>query len=154
MTADKDAASSLVRAELTRFLRYCVVGTAGFITDATVLLALVHGFAMNPLLARVFSFSLAVMLTFALNQHWTFPAGRRQGLIASFATYLGVQGLGLACNAAIYAVAILALPAPFNAPLFALAIASAVALAVNYGGAKRLVFNVEARGERSARTER
>jgi putative flippase GtrA len=104
---------------------------------------------MSPLLARVFSFSLAVMLTFALNQHWTFPAGRRQGLIASFATYLGVQGLGLACNAAVFTIAILTFPAPFNAPLFALAIASAVALAVNYAGAKHLVFSVDGQ----ARTE-
>ncbi|MGH6824166.1 GtrA family protein [Methyloceanibacter sp.] len=148
MKEDKDATSSLARAELTRFLRYCVVGAAGFITDATVLLALVHGFAMNPLLARVFSFSLAVMLTFALNQHWTFGGGRKQGLIASFAAYLGVQGLGLVCNAAIFAIGILVLPAPLNAPLFSLAIASAIALAVNYGGAKHFVFNVDARGER------
>ena len=153
MTEPKDATSSVARAEVARFLRYCVVGAAGFIADAAVLLALVHGFAMNPLLARVFSFSLAVMLTFALNRHWTFEGGTRRGLIASFVAYLGVQGLGFACNAAIYAIAILALPPPFNAPLFSLAIASAVALAVNYGGARQLVFDAKAGGDARARTE-
>lgn len=153
MTEQKDETSSVARAEVARFLRYCVVGAAGFTADAAVLLALVHGFAMNPLLARVFSFSLAVMLTFALNQHWTFEGGTRRGLIPSFVTYLGVQGLGFACNAAIYAIAILALPPPFNAPLFGLAIASAVTLAVNYGGARQLVFDAQAGGDSRARTE-
>jgi putative flippase GtrA len=153
MIEHKDASSGVARAEVSRFLRYCVVGAAGFITDAAVLLALAHGFAMNPLLARVFSFSLAVMLTFALNQHWTFEGGTRRGLIASFVAYLGVQGVGFVCNAAIYAIAILALPPPFNAPLFSLAIASGVALAVNYGGARKLVFDANASGNARARTE-
>ena len=153
MTVHKDAASSVARAEVTRFLRYCVVGATGFTADAAVLLALVHGLAMNPLLARAFSFSLAVVLTFALNQHWTFGGETRRGLIASFATYLGVQGLGFACNAAVYAIAILALPPPLNAPLISLAIASAIALAVNYGGARRLVFGAGAAGDARARIE-
>jgi putative flippase GtrA len=144
MTEHKNASN---RAELTRFLRYCAVGAAGFITDAAVLLALVHGFGANPIVARTISFPLAVMLTFALNQYWTFGGGTRQGLIAAFVAYLGVQGFGLVCNGAIYAILILALPAPFNAPLFALAVAAAVALAVNYGGAKHLVFT-SARADR------
>lgn len=153
MTEHKDATSSVGRAEMSRFLRYCVVGAAGFGADAAVLLELVHGFAMSPLLARVFSFGLAVMLTFTLNQHWTFEGGTKRGPIASFVTYLGVQGLGFACNAAIYAIAILALPPPFNAPLFALALASAVALAVNYGGARQLVFVARESGDARSRTE-
>lgn len=140
MTEHKDAASSLARAELTLFLRYCAVGAAGFIADAAVLLALMHGFGMNPLIARIFSFSLAVMLTFVLNQHWTFGGGTRQGLIASFVAYLGVQGFGLICNAVVFAIGVLLLPAPLNAALFSLALAAAVALAVNYEGAKHLVF--------------
>lgn len=153
MTEGNEPARSVARAELARFLRYCVVGAAGFIADATVLLALVHGQDMNPLLARAFSFSLAVMLTFALNQHWTFERGIRRGLIASFLAYLGVQGLGFACNAAIYAFAILVLPPPFNAPLFSLAIASAVALAVNYWGSRQLVFAANASGDARSRTK-
>lgn len=137
MKEQKDANN---RTELTRFLRYCTVGAAGFVADAAVLLALVHGLGANPILARAISFPLAVILTFALNHHWTFGGGTRKGLAAAFATYLGVQGFGLACNAAIYTTLILGLPAPFNVPLFALAVAAAVALAVNYGAAKHLVF--------------
>jgi putative flippase GtrA len=153
MTEDNEPTNGLARAELARFLRYCVVGAAGFLADAAVLLALVHWFAMNPLLARVFSFSLAVMLTFALNQHWTFEGGIKRGLIASFVAYLGVQGLGFACNAAIYAFAILALPPPFNVPLVSLAIASAIALAVNYWGSRQFVFAANTSGDARARTK-
>ena len=153
MTQHKNAKVSVARAEAASFFRYCAVGAVGFIADAAALLLLIHGTAMNPLLARVFSFTLAVMLTFLLNKHWTFEGKIKRGMIASFATYLGVQGIGFACNVAIFAIAILVLPPPFNAPLYSLAIASAIALAVNYGGARQIVFAAYTNGNTRAHTK-
>jgi putative flippase GtrA len=132
------------RAEASRFLRYCVVGSAGFCIDAAVLLALVHGLSFNPIFARLFSFSIAVLFTFELNRLWTFGSLRRQRMFSAFAAYVGVQGVGFLCNLGLYTLAILTLPEPLNAPLFCLAIGSVSALAVNYTGSKHLAFGVKA----------
>jgi putative flippase GtrA len=123
-----------------RFLRFCVVGTAGFLTDASVLLALVCRYGLDPILARVFSFAVAVLVTFELNRAWTFGA-YGQPRLAAFASYIAVQGLALACNGAIYTFVILMLPLPYNAPLFALAVASGLSLTINYLGIGHLVFD-------------
>ncbi len=122
------------------FLRFCAVGAAGFLADAGVLATLVHGLRLDPIAARVFSFGVAVTLTFELNRTWAFgtSVGRRR--IEAFGAYLGVQGLGFACNLVIYTLLFLGLPKPLNAPILCLACASAVALVVNYAGARLLVF--------------
>jgi putative flippase GtrA len=133
-----------------RFLRFCAVGGAGFIADASVLFLLVHKFAFNPIVARAFSFSIAVVLTFELNRRWSFRTVRHRRVVAAFGAYLAVQGVGFLCNFAIYGLAILSLPAPFSAPLICLALASVLALAVNFMGAERLVFSIGAPGSGSA----
>jgi len=121
----------------TSFLRFCIVGGIGFIVDATVLLTLIHGFSGHPILSRFFSFAVAVAVTFELNRAWTFGSLRLQHLPSAFASYVGVQGVGFICNLAVYALAFWLLQLP---PFFCLVIASAVALVINYLGAKRLVF--------------
>ena len=127
------------RGEAARFLRFCVVGSVGFVTDASLLMGLVHGLAVDPILARVFSFGVAVLLTFELNRHWAFGPPN-QHLLVAFASYMGIQGVGFLCNFAIYTIAILTLPAGYNGPLFALVVASGVALIVNYAGLRHIVF--------------
>jgi putative flippase GtrA len=123
-----------------QFLRFCGVGAAGFFADAAVLYVLVHGFGLDPIPARVLSFSVAVVLTFELNRRWAFRApGLTPGLKA-FTTYLSVQGVGFACNFAIYTALLLSLPQPFNRPFDCLVVASAAALIVNYLGAHFVVF--------------
>lgn len=134
------------RAEASRFLRYCVVGSAGFCIDGAVLLTLVHVLSFNPIVARLFSSSVAVLFTFEINRAWTFGSLRLQRVFSAFATYVGVQGVGFLCNLGLYTLAILTLPEPFNAPLFCLAIGSLSALAVNYTGSKHLAFRVKSTG--------
>jgi putative flippase GtrA len=51
-----------------------------------------------------------------------------------------VQAAGLLTNLSIFALAISALPQPFNEWLLAFALASATALAINYAGARLIVF--------------
>ena len=133
-------AASTPKAEAARFLRFCVVGVAGFVADAGVLMLLVHLAGANPIAARLLSFGIAVVVTFELNRRWAFGAIRHGSIPAAFAAYLSVQGLGFLCNLVVYTALILWLPAPFGAPLVCVAAASAVALLVNYSGARRLVF--------------
>jgi putative flippase GtrA len=129
-----------VRAELSQLLRFCAVGGLGFAVDAGVLLAAIHISHLDPISGRLLSFSLAVWATFMLNRYWTFRNAQHRGYLAAFAAYLAVQGIGFLCNLGIYASLYLLLPAPLNRPLFCLIVASAVALTVNYGGARWAVF--------------
>ena len=112
--------------------------------DAIVLLALIHEFTLNAILARVFSFGIAVSFTFELNRRWVFGA-REQHLVAAFTSYLGVQCAGFLCNLGVYTLTILAMPPPYNTPLLSLVVASGFALMVNYTGAKHLVFGTNPR---------
>jgi putative flippase GtrA len=144
------AVSADRRSGSIRFLRFCAVGGAGLIFEASVLFLLVHKFAFNPIVARALSFSIAVVLTFDLNRRWSFRIVRHRRMVAAFGAYLAVQGVGFLCNFAIYGFALLSLPAPLSAPLICLALASILALPVNFMGAERLVFSIGAPGSGSA----
>lgn len=63
-----------------------------------MLLTLIHGFSVHPLLSRIFSFSIAMALTFQLNRFWTFSSLRQQHLPSAFTAYVGVQGVGSAAT--------------------------------------------------------
>ena len=130
----------LSRAAGKQFLRFCVIGAVGFLADAGVLLLLVHDTAMGAIAARLVSFAVAVLVTFELNRRWTFRDAASIKYWNQLASYVGVQSLGFACNFAIYTGLYLLLPPDPSAPLAALAVASALALFVNFIGARLLVF--------------
>lgn len=134
------AARRINRAWAAQFLRFCIVGGVGFVVDASVLLAAVRFFGADPIGGRILSFSIAVWTTFELNRRWAFRSRGGRPYLVAFASYLGVQGVGFACNFSIYTVLYLTLPSPYNLPLACLMVASGAALAVNYAGANLLVF--------------
>ncbi len=101
----------------------------------------IHGFGCGPFAARAVSFTVAVLVTFLLNRSLSFADLRGRPVLSALAGYLLVQAFGFACNMLVFALAILRLPEPFSAPLAALALASAVALVLNYAGARLLVFS-------------
>jgi putative flippase GtrA len=129
------------RGEADRFARFCLVGGLGFVTDAGVMALCIHGLGWGPITARVLSFTVAVLVTFQLNRTFSFADRRGLPILPALAGYLMVQAFGFACNMLVFALAILRLPAPFCAPLAALALASAAALFLNYAGARFLVFS-------------
>ncbi len=128
------------RASALRFLRFCCVGAAGFVTDTGVLMTLVHFGGVDPMVAKALSFAVAVLVTFELNRRWAFERGRDVRPLAAFTAYLAVQGVGFLCNWTVFTACIILLPKPFGSVLGAAVIASAVALVLNYLGAARLVF--------------
>lgn len=133
--------------EVALFLRFSAVGAAGFVVDAGLLFFLVHAFKADPIAARLLSFGVAVTVTFHFNRRWALGAVRHGSAYAAFATYLSVQSVGLLCNIITYTALILLLPETIITPLVCVAIASAAALFVNYGGVRRLVFKSKSKGE-------
>jgi putative flippase GtrA len=126
--------------ERDTFVRFSVIGGLGFLTDAGVLQLTIAMTNLGPLLARIGSFAIAVLATFALNRHWTFFGSQRRPWAEAFLAYIIVQSVGFAANFAVYSFMILVLPHPLDEPVVALAAASAFALFLNYVGARDFVF--------------
>jgi len=116
-----------------------VVGGLGFLVDAGVLQLVITVTDLGPLLTRIGSFAVAVLVTFGLNRYWTFSDSQRPWGQA-FVAYLTVQSTGFTANMAVYTFIIVVLPHPLSQPVVALAVASAFALSLNYVGARGLVF--------------
>jgi putative flippase GtrA len=126
---------------------YAVVGGIGFLVDAGVLHFLLATAGIGPIGARLVSFPVALAVTFFLNRQLVF-AGSRHSLAVAIPAYVGVQGVGYLVNMAIYSLLIFVAPWPLSNPLVSLAIASGIALVVNYIGARRIVFMPRATGAR------
>ncbi|WP_425084663.1 GtrA family protein [Ruegeria profundi] len=123
----------------TSFFRFCVVGTIGFITDATVLALLLEN-GVSHYVARILSFPVAVFATWWLNRVWTFSTANRTRTGRQIVRYFTVQILGAIVNLMTYLLVLLFIEKTVVNALFALSVGSAAGLVVNYLGARRLVF--------------
>lgn len=141
MATCNDADSQRVsdpRSPVGRFASFAGVGAIGFIVDATILSALVHGFGWPHYSARALSFAAAVSVTWYLNRQWVFARTSRRG--REYGAYFGVQTLGAAINLGTYALTITLFPALVRLPVVPLAAGAALALLFNYSAAGRWVF--------------
>jgi putative flippase GtrA len=124
---------------LKQFLRFCVVGALGFVTDFSVLYLAVTWLGMGTLSGRVVSFLVAATVTWKANRHFTF-AKRGQGSVREWLQYLLLTGFGGLINVGVYQ-AWLTLTDHGTLNLFLAVVAgSAVALLFNYAISKRAVF--------------
>jgi putative flippase GtrA len=91
---------------------FLIIGAVGFCIDASLTIALVRWFGVQPLLARPPAFVIVTLINFMLNRAFTFRAGRTPWL-AALARYVLVCLGGLVVNYAVYA-ACLAIAALFG----------------------------------------
>ncbi len=82
------------------FLRFFLVGGAGFIVDAAVFFLLAQGVGKAWWLARLLAFLAAVGVTWAGNRWFTFGSSAQPG--PEGLRYLGVQSLGCGVNYAVF----------------------------------------------------
>lgn len=131
---------------MRRFAAFVAVGTIGFFVDAGVLTALVHYRGANPYAARVLSFAVAVIATWALNRRFTFDsdASSAKERAAEYGRYFSVQSLGAVANLAVYSICLLMWPQLISWLIVPLAFGSAVGLVINFLGSKLWVFRSRA----------
>jgi putative flippase GtrA len=122
------------------FPAFVVVGGIGFIVDAGILSALVHGYGWGDYTARLVSFAGAVSVTWALNRKFAFADHRTVSRKQEYTRYLTVQGVGMGINFLVYSLCIASSALMDTWPVLALAVGSAVALIFNYVGARMFVF--------------
>lgn len=87
--------SSRFQRELSRFLKFSVVGTAGAVVDFgtfNLLLSVLH---VPYLIAGGISFTFAVMNNFLLNRYWTYPDSRSKPVARQAVQFTLVNAVGL-----------------------------------------------------------
>ena len=123
--------------QLSQFLRFCVVGTAGFLVDAGITLLLTQIFSVGATSARVLAFLIAVSVTWALNRHFTFQV---DASVSTWLPYLMSSSLGALINVAIYLLWLRWAGHSGTQILAAVAIGSIGALAFNFTISRYVIF--------------
>ncbi len=126
-----------IQSESSIFTRFCLVGGLGFAIDAGFLALLTISFEMDPFWGRVLSILIALTVTWACHRHFTFHS-QDTNRFNEWGRFTLVNGLGAVFNFAIYSLILIAFSSV--KPLFALIIASAIALGSNYLGTRFFVF--------------
>lgn len=127
------------------FLRFGLVGAAGFTIDAVILHGVMHA-GLNYFSGRLVSFAIAVLCTWQMNRSFTFRTPSAHGTFKEAAIYIGVQCAGGAANIGVYSLAIMLVPALQHWLLVPLAMGSAAGLCLTFIGAKHLAFRERAPG--------
>jgi putative flippase GtrA len=89
------------RTELTRFLKFAVVGTIGALVDFGLLYILHPVLGLRLSVANTISFTCAVLSNFTWNRYWTYPDSRSKPLTAQLGQFFVVNLVGWGINTAI-----------------------------------------------------
>ena len=90
------------RKEISRFLKFSVVGAVGAVIDFGLLNILVQFAGFSKVGANACSFTAAVISNFVWNRLWVYPETRGDPLRKQFVQFIIVNLAGLAINTAIF----------------------------------------------------
>jgi putative flippase GtrA len=121
--------------------RFVVVGSIGFVVDGGVMQLITWTTGVSPLLARAFSFPLALSVTWALNRTWTFETGRERAPLSQYRRYVAVQIAGFIINYAIFAGLVMTGGLWRDWPLLALAVGALISMIFTYVLSRLHVFS-------------
>lgn len=97
-------ASSRARRELTRFLKFGVVGAMGAIVDFGTFNLLATLLGMWSVAASVLSFTAAVTSNFLWNRFWIYPDSRSKPVAAQAVQFAAVNLAGLLIRTPVFAL--------------------------------------------------
>lgn len=119
-----------------KFVRFALVGGLGFIADIGML-ALFMELGADPLISRVGSILIAMVVTWRLNRAITFGASA-SSQVTEAGRYFTVAASVALLNYLIYAAIILIVPA--CPPMLATAISTGICMFASFAGYGRFVF--------------
>jgi putative flippase GtrA len=122
-----------------QFLRFALVGVAGFIVDAGVVALLVRGLSVGAYQARPCSYLFAVATTWWLNRRFTFHSSSPP--LKEFLAFLVANAFGAIINLLVYAAIIAWRGAAGWTPVIAVAAGSLAGLFTNFFLSSRVVFS-------------
>jgi len=126
---------------LGQFLRFSLVGAAGFGIDVGVLY-LARSQGLDLYSSRLLSFLAAATFTWLGNRYFTFrtPPSRARQLGGEWASYLGAMAFGGLVNYAVYAALVTWVPLFRAHPWLAVAGGTGAGLLINFLFARRILY--------------
>ncbi len=125
---------------MKQIVKFGLIGTVGFIVDASILLIGVELLNFSIEMSRVFSFITAVFVTWFLNRSFTFIVNENISKKREYSLYLIIQIIGALINYFIFIFLVHLEEFLKEYLLIPLAIAAFVAMFFNYLVIKKLVF--------------
>jgi putative flippase GtrA len=89
------------RKELTRFLKFAVVGTVGAMVDFSILYLLHVVVGWSLVVSNTISFTCAVLSNFTWNRIWVYPDSRTKPVSSQLVQFFVVNIIGWAINTGI-----------------------------------------------------
>ena len=124
---------------VVQFLRFGVVGTAGFVVDTAVLYGgLALGLGLYS--GRVVSYLAAATTTWALNRAWTFRGQGDGPALRQWLVFVLVNLVGFACNYGTYAALVGHVALVAQHPVIGVAAGSLAGMIGNFLLSRRFVF--------------
>lgn len=124
----------------SQFLRFGLVGVAGFIVDAAVLTVLVELAKLDPYSARVVSFICAASATWWLNRQFTFARNPQQKASHQWLGFILVSVGGAVINYGAYVATLHVWPLAYAYPAIGAAVGAMAGMFFNFPLSKLLVF--------------
>lgn len=126
----------------SRFLRFAIVGTGGFVVDESVLAAMHYGVGFDRYSARAISILCAMTFTWWGNRNLTFREHAAVGnaRFHEWLRFMLANAVGALVNYGVYSALVSFAPAPASNPLLATAAGVGVGLIFNFTLSKRFVF--------------
>ncbi len=90
--------------ERTRFLKFAVVGSIGALVDFAVFNILTKFLHLDPVLASVISFMVAVLNNFTWNRYWTYPDSRSKPLANQLTSFGVINLVGVVIRTPVFAL--------------------------------------------------
>ncbi len=132
------------QSELSRFVKFAIVGAFGAVVDFGVLNLMILMFGWPKFFANLLSVSCAILSNFIWNRLWTFPESRERSFHSQFGQFAAVNLVGLVINQAIFlGLDALLFSHLFNPPVdYNLAKASAIIVVLfwNFGANRRWTY--------------
>jgi putative flippase GtrA len=122
------------------FLKFAIVGTAGFIVDSAVLVLGLSVFGLDPYSARLFSFLVAITATWIGNRNFTFADRKQKSLFGEWLRFFLANGTGGLINYGTYSLLVAFVPFVNETPVWGVAAGALTAMLFNYVASKHLVF--------------
>lgn len=88
--------------ERTRFLKFAVVGTIGFVVDFGTFNLFRNLFGFPAEISSMISFLAAVLSNFIWNRYWTYPESRSKPVMGQLTQFTLVNVVGLAIRTGIF----------------------------------------------------
>jgi putative flippase GtrA len=130
----------------SRFLRFALVGTAGFVVNEAALWVSLNVLHAGKYAAGLIAFLVAVTFTWWGNRTLTFRDRAVHGgraMAAEWFRFVLANGLGFAVNYSVYAALITFAHSPLSSPYVALACGTIAGLMLNFALSSRLVFRTQ-----------